>query len=109
MTIGMAAATFAAILTVGACGASGDTRDREPQARAYEARGVVREVRPARNSLTVHHEAVPGYMPEMTMPFDVADPAMLETVEVGDRIVFTFTPEAQGRHVIRSIRRSGPS
>ena len=39
------------------------------------------------------------------MPFDVEDPALLHVAAVGDRVEFTFSREAGGRHVIRSLRR----
>jgi Cu/Ag efflux protein CusF len=72
--------------------------------RTWTARGVVREIRPERSSITIHHEPVPGYMREMTMPFGVADRSMLEGIEVGDRVEFTFVRERDGRHTIRRIR-----
>jgi Cu/Ag efflux protein CusF len=43
-------------------------------------------------------------MPEMTMPFDVADRALLDGIEVGDRVEFTFTRERDGRHTIHRLR-----
>ena len=54
----------------------------------YEVRGVVREVTPPENSLTIEHENIPGFMPAMTMSFAVKDPALLKEVAAGDRVKF---------------------
>lgn len=75
--------------------------------RTWNARGVVREIRRERRSITIAHEEVPGYMRAMTMPFGVPDLAMLEGIAVGDRVAFTFARERDGRHTLRNIRRVG--
>lgn len=49
------------------------------------------QVDPASSSLTVSHDAIPGYMDAMVMPFHVADPAMLADVRRGDRVGFRIT------------------
>ena len=43
------------------------------QQRLFQVKGVVLEVKPREKSVTIKHEDVPGYMPGMTMPFDVRD------------------------------------
>jgi protein SCO1/2 len=58
--------------------------------RAYPLRGVVVEVDPGGGRLTVRHEAIPGFMPAMTMPLPAADPAELEDVRPGDTITATL-------------------
>lgn len=57
--------------------------------RRHEARGVVREVRPEWSQVVIAHEDIPGLMPAMTMNFDVADPALFETLERGQAVAFT--------------------
>jgi len=54
----------------------------------YEVEGTVEDVRASDAQLLVAHEDIPGLMPAMTMSFDVADAAILEGVERGDRIRF---------------------
>lgn len=71
----------------------------------YTTRGTVEEIREERRQIIVHHEAIPGYMPEMTMPFLVEDLALLEGLAAGQRIELTFSVEPGGRHVARVIRR----
>ncbi len=56
----------------------------------HEVRGlVVRVDRPGR-TLVVSHEAVPGVMPAMTMPVEVADASVLDGIGVGTLVEFTM-------------------
>ena len=54
----------------------------------YRVEGVVRGVDAEHLQLRVEHEAIPGFMPEMTMSFDLAEPSLLDGIEVGLRIRF---------------------
>lgn len=54
----------------------------------HQARGLVLRVDPARSAVTVSHEAIPGYMDAMVMPFTAAHPRDLADVQPGDRIKF---------------------
>ncbi|MES2659945.1 MAG: SCO family protein [Verrucomicrobiota bacterium] len=58
------------------------------ETRDFTVRGVVREAVPAKSQLVVKHEEIPGYMDAMTMPFQVRDPKILESVKAGDDITF---------------------
>jgi len=78
------------------------THERSPR---YTTRGTVEEIREERRQIIVHHEAIPGYMPEMTMPFLVEDLSLLQGLAAGHRIELTFSVEPGGRHVARLIRR----
>lgn len=98
-------ATFA----FAACGGSdteAQTASAEPQqnSRRYTGQGNVREIREDRSSVTIQHDEIEGYMPAMTMPFQVEDASLLEGITVGARVEFTFSVEAGGRHVVRAIR-----
>jgi protein SCO1/2 len=66
-----------------AAGASPEETPRE-----YSVRGVVRRVEPERRSVVVKHDEIPGFMPAMTMPFDVKEPKELQGLKPGDRITF---------------------
>ena len=50
--------------------------------------GLVLQVNPAAGAVTVSHEAIPGYMDAMVMPFTAVEPAALDGVRPGDRIAF---------------------
>jgi len=45
-------------------------------------------VEPERRSVVVKHDEIPGFMPAMTMPFDVKEPKELQGLKPGDRISF---------------------
>jgi protein SCO1/2 len=64
--------------------------------RHYHARGVVEDVQPETGQIVIAHEDIPGLMPAMTMNFDVADRALLDTLTHGDAIDFEveFTGKA---------------
>ena len=52
----------------------------------HTLRGVVREVDAKQKVVTIAHEAMPGFMGKMTMPFTVAKGEMLEDVRPGDAV-----------------------
>lgn len=56
----------------------------------YEATGTPRKIDMARGEITIEHEKIEGFMEAMTMPFKVADPAMLKQVTVGKPVRFTL-------------------
>ncbi len=63
------------------------------EVRAYPLVGVVRTVDRESGSVAIRHEAIPGFMPAMTMPFDLkADPILAE-LQVGDTISGTLRVE----------------
>jgi protein SCO1/2 len=54
----------------------------------YASRGVVQAVHPEKKSVVIKHEEIPGYMPAMTMPFQVRDTNELKGLSVGGRVEF---------------------
>ena len=70
------------LLLTAACGGPGTLR--------YELRGQVIAVDPGRQELVIKHDAVPGYMAAMTMPFKVKDGALLEGRTPGELIEGTL-------------------
>jgi protein SCO1/2 len=58
--------------------------------RRYELEGQVLAVDPAKGELTVRHKDIKGFMPGMTMPFKVIDPAVLTERKPGDLIRATL-------------------
>jgi protein SCO1/2 len=57
----------------------------------HDVKGLVLKVDHAAGTLTVSHDAIPGLMDAMVMPFNVASPAELKDVRPGDRIAFRLT------------------
>jgi protein SCO1/2 len=54
----------------------------------HPAKGVVIEVMPAEKQVRIKHDAIPGYMAAMTMPFDVKDTNELAGLQPGDPVSF---------------------
>lgn len=54
--------------------------------RAFDVRGRVAGF--GDGTVFVEHEEVPGYMPAMTMPFEVREPGALPPLDVGDAVGF---------------------
>jgi Cu/Ag efflux protein CusF len=101
-----AALVLALGLVTLACNGGANTEPAHAAAPTeYTTRGNVRAIDTAARSVTIEHEDVPGYMPGMTMPFDLAAGVSLDGIAVGTRIEFRFHPATGGRHVVTSIRK----
>ena len=108
LILDLTAALFAA-----GCGKSTNSGTVTPVAvqdtnpRIFEVKGVVLEVKPREKSVTIKHEEVPGYMPSMTMPFDVRTTNELAGIEAGDPVLFRLNvTDTEGW--VDQIRKIGP-
>lgn len=63
---------------------SGDTSSSEPTYKTYKLRGKVVATNPATGEVTLNHEAIPGFMDAMTMPYKLRDPSILSELHPGD-------------------------
>ena len=57
-----------------------------PAFKVYKLRGKVVSTNPATGEVTVNHEAIPGFMEAMTMPYKLKDPGILGELHPGDTI-----------------------
>lgn len=64
--------------------------DDAPATKSYPAHGVIEAIAPDRSTVTIHHQAIPGYMMEMTMDFPVKNTNELNGLTPGDQINFTL-------------------
>ncbi len=62
----------------------------EHQETEKQVTGLVVSVDPAHQTLVVSHDAIPGYMPAMTMPYRVRERETLDAVKPGMTIQFTL-------------------
>jgi protein SCO1/2 len=62
----------------------------EPPGREYTITGHVLAVKDDGTEITMRHDDIPGFMPAMTMPFNVKDPAVLKGRRVGDLVKGTL-------------------
>jgi protein SCO1/2 len=107
-TVKFARAGLAVVLLLApaAC-RQGEKPAAQAAARRFALRGVVREVDTARAQVTVEHEAIPGYMQGMTMPFPVRDdPQVLRFLRPGDRIEAALVVEGD-RYWLEKILTKG--
>lgn len=57
-----------------------------PQFKIYHLRGKVISANPSKGEVTLDHEAIPGFMDAMTMPYKLKDPSILGELHPGDVI-----------------------
>ncbi|MFO1512164.1 MAG: copper-binding protein [Verrucomicrobiota bacterium] len=70
----------------------------------HTTRGLVREIAPDRHKAIIRHEAIPNYMPAMTMEFNVRDTNELSGIGAGDTISFQLTA-TDDTHWIDHVRK----
>ena len=57
-----------------------------PNFKTYHLRGKVMSTNSATGEVTLNHEAIPGFMEAMTMPYKLKDPSILGELHPGDTI-----------------------
>ena len=60
----------------------------ETNRQTFAARGVIKELKPDGKTVVIKHEAIPDYMPAMTMPLEVKHTNELTGLAPGDTISF---------------------
>ena len=97
-----AAGGFALLLSLTACGDAGTTPNDQPRtpspqnaAETHSATGTVEKL--AAGQVTIAHGPVTTLQwPAMTMAFSAKDAALLEGVQAGDRVAFSFSQSGAG-------------
>ena len=56
--------------------------------QSFQVKGVVISVKTLEKTVEIKHEEIPGYMPAMTMPFEVRDTNELAGLQSGDSVAF---------------------
>lgn len=67
-----------------------EVAEHSEKVQTFRVRGVVHEVSPEHGHAIVEHEDIPGFMPAMTMNFDVPNPAVLGRMAAGQEVSFTL-------------------
>jgi protein SCO1/2 len=88
----------AVALLVAACGGS--------RTREYALQGQVLSVTSDRREATIAHEAIPGFMSAMTMPYRTKDPSEFARVEAGDVISATLVVLSNDAY-LRNVKKVG--
>ena len=94
------AAVSLLVLSTAAC------RQAGPPERQYTLVGQVVAVAPERSEITIKHEDIKGFMPGMTMPFKVQDPALLKERVPGDLVTATLVVGVVEAH-LSTLTRTG--
>jgi protein SCO1/2 len=76
--------------------------------QSYPARGVIEDISSDHRQVKIHHQAIPGYMMEMTMDFPVRDTNELSGLAVGDQVTFSLIVE-ENDDWVENLRRVGHS
>lgn len=71
--------------------------------KRYTLRGQVVGINFNKSQLIVNHEEIPGFMPAMTMPYDVRNANLLNAVQAGDRITADIVVPDNGPSWLENI------
>jgi protein SCO1/2 len=90
---------WAALLMLASCkrspgtdsGGSSPISAQSTNERIFQVKGIIKALRPRQKEIEIKHESIPGYMPAMTMPFDVKDTNELAGLEPEQAISFRLT------------------
>jgi protein SCO1 len=91
---------LALVAALVACGRSA------PEPREYELKGQILAMRPEAREVTIRHGDIRGFMPGMTMPFQVNDAALLEGKQPGDLVTATLVVGETQAH-LSSLTKTG--
>ena len=73
----------------------------------HSSTGVIREIQSQGKILVISHQAFPGWMEAMTMPFELKDLKMGEGLKAGDKVDFTLTAQ-ENAFSITAIKKINP-
>ncbi len=96
----MRALYTAVLLCLVAIAGFSQAKDKKPR----ELHGKVTEVNVSTKSLTVEHDAVPGWMEAMTMSYPVDKESILKDIKVGDQIMATVYIGDLTLHNVRVVK-----
>ena len=87
------------------------TQPDSPMVKAYAVTGVVEQIQQENGRAVIAHEAIPGYMDAMTMPFNVRNSHELARLKLKDRIVFKLKVTEQESWIedIQAIGATAPT
>jgi protein SCO1/2 len=79
---------------------------KAPDQRSFTLQGQIQSIDTARKLAVVKHEEIKGFMPAMTMPYEVDDAKALDGVAAGDLINATLVVRTNGAF-LTGIRKVG--
>jgi len=91
---------FAVTIAAAACG------QRSPDQRIYPLHGQVQSIDAPRKLVILKHDEIKGFMPAMTMPYEVEEPKALDALAPGDVIDATLVVFTSGA-LVKNIKKLG--
>ena len=86
---------FSLCLTLGVAAACA----KAPDKRTFTLQGQIQSLEPARKMVVIKHEEIKGFMPAMTMPYEVREAGALDGLAAGDLINATLVVVSNGAYV----------
>lgn len=80
--------------------------NKQPDERAFTLQGQVQSLDPAMKIVVVKHGEIKGFMPAMTMPYEVQEAKALDGLAPGDLISATLVVLSNGAH-LTNIKKVG--
>jgi protein SCO1 len=77
-----------------------------PDKRTFPMQGQVQSIEPDRKSVVMKHEEIKGFMPAMTMPYEVRDEKLLADLKPGDLINASLVVISNGAY-LTDIKKVG--
>jgi protein SCO1/2 len=97
LLLAFAMVAFALALT--GCTNSGGAKDK-----LFDVKGKVVSADAEKKKITLDHEAIPGLMGAMTMPFDVENPKLLDGLKAGDAVQGKLRSK-DGKHTLTELTK----
>src|SRR4029434_418908 len=88
-----------AALSLAACSRSDERR--------FTLNGQIETLDPPVKNLVVKHDEIKGFMPAMTMRYEMRDAKLLDGLAAGDLITATLVVETNGAY-LTDIKKTGP-
>ena len=76
-------------------GGQKDATPTRSERREFSVKGVVKKIEPENGRVIIAHEAIPGFMDAMTMPFRIKNPDVLRAFQAGDSVSFRLSITAE--------------
>ena len=73
--------------------------------RRFTLNGQIETLDPPVKNLVVKHDEIKGFMPAMTMPYEVAEAGILTGLRPGDRVRGTLRVDSRG-YMITSLQKA---
>ena len=74
--------------------------------RSYRLHGQALSLEPARKTITIKHDEIKGFMPAMTMPYEVKDAKALDGIAAGDLVDATLVVFSNGAY-LKDMKKVG--